>query len=165
MWSRFVALVAAASAAACNDDTATNSLGEVIPGVSITASVAGGDAGFLIASVSFNNRTREPVQVHYPAGCPVRLQFYRRGRSAPVFDEGGFPCDVATIVPFEIPSLTTRDLVSGFRSPNTILGDSLTPGQYDVIAILRITGEQPIEIEAGTVRLAPIPTAEQHMQN
>jgi hypothetical protein len=161
-WSRLIATATAITIAACGDDAATNPLnGGIVPGVTISATASGGDGELLIATVSFHNRTPAAVDVEYPAGCAVRLRLFRSGRRDSAFDERSLACDASVTLPLAIPAQETRTLVSGFRSPDAILGDSLPSGRYDVVAVLRLAGHEPVEISAGSLTLKPLVIGEQ----
>jgi hypothetical protein len=84
----------------------------------------------------------------------VRLRLYRESDQVLVYDEGRMPCTVTTPVGLRIDAQATVVLTSGNRYNPSIAGDSLPPGMYRGAALLRITGLNPIEIDAGTYRLA-----------
>jgi hypothetical protein len=56
-------------------------------------------------------------------------------------------------VPLNIAAGATANLTSGTGFPNTIEADSVPAGFYRATAVLRITGQNPIELEAGQYRL------------
>jgi hypothetical protein len=158
--SRGVAPLLVLCTSACDDKIPTDPLASVLPGLTIAASTSGGNVTFLSATVAFTNTTAETIELLHPAGCPVRLQFFPRNSTVPVFNEHDVPCEVDHVVTLTIPPQTTRNLTSGFRNPNSILGDSIPPGWYDASVVVRITGGFPFDLPAGSLQLAPIPTGQ-----
>jgi hypothetical protein len=159
LWS-YAALLSVLCIPACNDKAPTDPLGDVFPGLTISATTSGGNVTFLSATVAFTNTTAETIELLHPAACPVRLQFFQSNPTILVFHEHDVPCEYDRVVKLTIPPQSTRHLTSGFRSPNSILGDSIPSGWYDASVVIRITGEFPFDLPASSLFLAPIPTAQ-----
>jgi len=154
-----IAIVLSSLSAACGNE------GEIVdPGSTGDTSVLGGivlsavmvdvTPWYLGAQVTLTNTTDLKLERSYPAGCPVLLRLYREPDQTLVYDEGRRPCNVTTPIAFEIDAQATAVLSSGTRFNPTVAGDSIPAGTYRAAALLRITGFNPIEIDAGTYRLA-----------
>jgi hypothetical protein len=158
-------LAMAAILTACgNDDPVDPDENTTLSGLDLSASVvfiAGGGsvpAGSILAlEVEFANNTSAPIEVHYPAGCGVRARLYLVGNDNLLYDQTLFPCSIETTVGLTIPSGETRTLSSGTTFPYVIQTDSVPAGFYRATAVLRVTGGNPIEIEAGQYRLPNCP--------
>jgi hypothetical protein len=152
-------LLAVACAGA--EDPVTPDDDTVLSGVSVAASVieVDGTAGTgsrvkrMSVDVTLTNTTSSSIEYSYPAGCPTRFRLYRESDDALVYDQTALPCSVSTTASLTLAPFQARTLSSGGRFPWEISGDSLAPGNYRVTGVLRITGEEPIELEAGTYRL------------
>jgi hypothetical protein len=71
-----------------------------------------------------------------------------------VYDESRFECVADNLIDFTIGPFGTFQLASGARNPWEVSGDSLaTPATYNAAALVRVVGQSPIEIDAGTYRL------------
>jgi hypothetical protein len=71
-----------------------------------------------------------------------------------VYDQTLHGCNVTTIVPFTLGPQQSRTFTSGTRFPWEVSGDSIpTNISYRATGVLRITGENPIELEAGSYRI------------
>ena len=100
------------------------------------------------------NTTNETVEYNYPAGCPVRFRLYDLTTDALVYDQTANGCNVTTVAPLPLGPQQSRTLTSGTRFPWEVSGDSIpTSVTYRATAVLRITGENPIELEAGNYRI------------
>lgn len=77
------------------------------------------------------------------------MRFYSRGDDALVYDEAVAACSTSSTVALTVPAGGSAELVSGVHPPWGIIGDSIPAGIYRVTAVLRITGQTPIELEAG----------------
>ena len=99
--------------------------------------------------VTLTNTTDAPIVRSYPAGCPVLMRFYHSLDLSLAYDEGRRPCSVTTPVSFSVQPQESITLTSGLRFPWEILGDSLGSGAYYAAALLRVTGINPIEVDAG----------------
>lgn len=99
--------------------------------------------------VTLTNTTTEPVVRSYPAGCPVLMRFYNAQNLQLVYDEGRRRCAVTTPVQFRLAPQESMTLTSGLRFPWEILGDSLPAAAYYSAALLRLTGNNPVEVDAG----------------
>ncbi len=151
------ALPLLAAGAACGTGGVVDPRGgnEVVAGLGLTAAVVEvvhelTDVKQLTIQVTLENRTAAPITIHYQAGCPVRIRLYEPQGSTAVYDESRRPCPVTTLVPLTIAPGGTRILASGTRSPWEVSGDSLSPGAYRATGLLRLVGDAPIEVEAGT---------------
>jgi hypothetical protein len=107
----------------------------------------------LTMRVTLTNTTNQVLVRNYPAGCPVLMRFYHPLDFSLAYDEGQRPCTVTTPVEFRLEPQESMTLTSGLRFPWEILGDSLGSGAYYAAALLRITGSNPIEIDAGTTSI------------
>lgn len=146
-------------AAACGSegeivDPTNGGNASVLGGIALAASMVDVTPWYVSAQVTLTNTTDAPMQRTYPAGCPVLLRLYREPDQALVYDEGRRPCGVTTPIPFGIDALGTATLSSGTRYNPSVRGDSIPAGTYRAAVLLRITGYNPIEIDAGTYRLA-----------
>lgn len=159
----FASIIAALSVAACattgdeGDDpgittpevtgfTTSGSIGEIIT----TA------AGRTYPNIQFNVRvtvrnTSESVSMFdYRTSCPVLVILYAAdGRK--VYDETGRECDTGATT-LNVAAGGEQTLFSGIRFPYTVLGDSLSPGRYRVVALLQREA-QGIHVEAGTYNI------------
>ena len=103
--------------------------------------------------VTLTNTTNAAVVRSYPAGCPVLIRLYRVQDLALVYDEGQQPCGFTTPTDVRLEPGASATLTSGLRFPWTITGDSLSAGAYYAAALLRITGVNLIEVDAGIYSL------------
>jgi hypothetical protein len=159
-----VTLLAATGGACDNDDPvdpgAQTSINGIELGASVTNIAGGGelDPGMILAlSVTLRNTTSAPIVVNYPAGCPVRVRLYLPGNDDLLYDQTVFPCDVTTTIPLTVGAGQTRTLSSGTAFPWAVQADSVPAGFYRATAVLRIAGQNPIELEAGQYRLPNCP--------
>jgi hypothetical protein len=146
-------------AAACGRDSDIVDPGDggnnnVLGGLVLSAVMDDVTPWFLSARVTLTNTTAAAIDRTYPAGCPVLLRLYRESDQALVYDEGQRPCVVTTPIGFRVEGQASTVLASGTRFNPTVAGDSIPAGTYRAAVLLRITGMNPIEIEAGTYRLA-----------
>lgn len=151
----------AAALIACSDDPAgpDGDDGELFDGLELGATVvhiAGGGSippGTILAvEVSLRNTTSATIEKSIPAGCAVRARLYL-GNDNPVYDQTVLPCNVSTTIPLIVAPGETKHLSSGTHFPFAIEADSVPAAIYRATAVLRITGENPIELDAGTYRL------------
>jgi hypothetical protein len=159
-----LAAAACVMCASCGKDSVSPGLDETVNGLALHASVvpvfgggALGDIPMLSVGVDITNTTNDPITLHYPAGCPVRIRLYQAGNDNLVYDQSLFPCNYDVIVPLALAPGQTRSLSSGDFFPWVVGQDSVTPGYFRAVAILRITGEEPFELEAGSYRLPRCP--------
>jgi hypothetical protein len=103
----------------------------------------------LAMQVRLTNTTSQLIVRSYPSGCPVLMRFYNPLDLSLAYDEGQRPCLVTTPVEIRLQPQESIMLTSGVRFPWQITGDSLAAGAYYAAALLRITGVNPIEIDAG----------------
>jgi hypothetical protein len=162
--SRVLALLAAAGLACSDDDATGPTENTTITGLALTASVvevtAGGGSGsakLLSVQVSIRNTTDTTIARGFPAGCAVRIRLYRAGTDELVYDQTQWACEADTSVPFQLPGGQTKTLASPTFFPWNVSGDSLAAGSYRATGVLRLTGESPIELPAGTYRLPSCP--------
>jgi hypothetical protein len=127
---------------------------ELLGGIAVSASPADVSAWFVTIQVTLTNTTASAVERSYPAGCPVLIRLYREPDQVLVYDEGRRPCAVTTPIAFRLDAQESFVLTSGARYNPSVAGDSLPAGRYRAAALLRITGLNPIEIDAGSYRLA-----------
>ena len=161
-----VLTVLATACLACGGDEPVDPNGLSIDGLALEASVtniAGGGTtippgSILALQVSLRNTTNTAIQVHHPAGCAVRARLYLPGNNNLLYDQTLFPCEDEVTVALVIPAGETKTLTSGTTFPYAIQADSVPGGFYRAVAVLRITGEDPIELEAGQYRLPNCPT-------
>jgi hypothetical protein len=142
-------------AAACGDSgSIATPDGDLIPGLHLAAAVVIIESGWRPVSVqaTLTNTSSDPIEISYPAGCPVRMRFYNAD-DALVYDETTLPCLFTVVTSFTLEPGQARTLTSGAKYSWVISGDSLPRGQYRTAAILRLTGMTPIELEAGTYDL------------
>jgi hypothetical protein len=151
-------IAAAALGAACGkggDVVEPNGNGNaVLDGIALSAEVV--EITHTVTSVvqvtmqvTLRNTTSAAITRSYPAGCPVRMRFYDAQTLTLVYDEGQRPCPVTTPVQFTIQPQESMMLATGVRFPWDILGDSLASAAYYAAALVRITGLNPIEVDAG----------------
>lgn len=134
---------------------------ELIPGVTLSASVVeldvteatGSRIKMVSAEVALQNTTAEPIEHSYPGGCPVRMRLYRQSDNALIYDQTLFPCNVSAVQSFTLPAQGAKSFTSGARFPWEVAGDSIPPATYRATAVFRVTGLDPVEIEAGTYRV------------
>jgi hypothetical protein len=108
----------------------------------------------LSVQVDLTNQTGEQLARAYPAGCPVRVRLYRPLDGALVYDESRTPCTAENPVDFTIGPHGTVQPASGPRNPWFVHGDTIAaPATYNAAALVRIVGQNPIEIDSGTYRL------------
>jgi hypothetical protein len=147
--------------------------GEVIEGIGLAANmsliVSNAEANiYLVAGqVTLTNTAETAITLHYPAGCPVRMRLTEPGANGEiVYDESSLPCNLAASVDVTLQPGASTTLASTPRFPWDVAGGStcisddgvvgpacVAPGSYVASVILRITGENPIEVDAGNYRL------------
>jgi hypothetical protein len=141
-------------AVACGGDQAAGPADGAVDDLALAAAVVEIADGRMVSVQAFlTNNTSGDIAVSYPAGCPVRIRLYRQGDDALVYDEAGFPCSFAVTATLTLSPGQTRTLTSGGRFPWTVSGDSIPVGPYRATGIVRIIGENPVELEAGTYHL------------
>jgi len=154
-----IALLGSALACGGGDAAGPSQPGNVIDGVAYTATVEevvhfATTVKQVTIRVTLTNTTAATVTRSYPAGCPVRMRFYRMTDDKLVYDESQFPCGTTNTVSVTIGPKQSATVASGTRNPWEIAGDSLpVPATYYAGAIVRIVGMNPIELDAGTYRL------------
>jgi hypothetical protein len=152
--NRFCRVTLASLAAGCAESVGTTDEGNYqLDGVTITAAVVELSDKLVSVQATLSNTTAERIDLHYPAGCPVRIRLYRALDDALVYDEGIWECNYDVGVDLTVPPGGRRVLTSGTRFSWEIAGDSLPLGAYVARAILRIVGQNPIEVEAGLYNL------------
>jgi hypothetical protein len=160
VFSRMAATLFLACALACSEaggvTDATEEPGDAIDGLGLSAAVVlvqgGGGQSIMLVSLQVNvsNTTDEAITRHYPTGCPVRLRLYETGTNGRLaYDETTKPCNSSAQTPLSLQPGQTRVLTSTAQFPWEVAGDSLSPGPYHAKAILRIAGENPVELNAG----------------
>ena len=108
----------------------------------------------LTLRVELTNQSDEMLSRAYPAGCPVRIRLYRVLDNALVYDESRFPCGAESPIGFSLGPQQSIAISSGTRNPWEVAGDSLpVPASYYAAALVRVVGQNPIEIDAGVYRL------------
>jgi hypothetical protein len=170
-----IPVVALLVAVSCGDDggVITGPDEPAIDGIGLAASVnlipANPAAGIYLAAgqVTLTNTSESALTLHYPAGCPVRMRLTETGANGTiVYDEASIQCNVATAVDLTLQPGASTTLASTPRFPWDVAGgsvciidegvagpDCIPPGAYVASVILRIIGEDPIELDAGTYRL------------
>jgi hypothetical protein len=103
--------------------------------------------------VTLRNTTGQTVTRSYPAGCPVRIRLYRLLDGALVYDESDIECAFADPTTITLAPGESRTLQSGPRWPPAVVGDSLPASTYNVRAVLKTEGTEPVEISAGAYRI------------
>ena len=167
--------VAILSVTSCGGDggAITGPDGQAIEGVDLSASVnrivsnAGANIYLVAGQVTLTNTTASAITLHYPAACPVRMRLSEAsGNGAIVYDESSLPCNFAAAVDVTLQPGASTTLASTPRFPWDVAGGTtcisdegvvgpacVPPGVYIASVILRITGENPIELDAGDYRL------------
>jgi hypothetical protein len=155
--------MAVAGLACSSDETVAPDQQEAIEGLDLSAEVVrintgGAFANGMILSVQVNvtNTTSQTVSRTMPAACAVRVRLYLQDTDLR-YDQTTFPCNAETVVPLVLSPGETKSLTSGSYFPINILADSVPAAFYRATAVLRITGENPVEIEAGQYRLPNCP--------
>jgi hypothetical protein len=150
----------AAAGLSCSSDETTAPDEQPIPGINISAAVmtiAGGGAyapGMLLSlGATITNTTNAAVTLSTPAGCAVRVRLYQLSGAKRVYDQTTFPCDAAVTVPLNLAAGESKTIPSQTTFPHNLESDSIPPATYRATAVVRITGQAPIELEAGSYRL------------
>jgi hypothetical protein len=102
-------------------------------------------------TVELVNGSGTPQSVTFPDGCVVLMRVYDGGTDL-VWDMGDAVGFTQTLVEVELAPGASEIFQSGLVSAATILGDSLSNGEYRITAYLR-PGEV-VELNAGTADLA-----------
>lgn len=100
--------------------------------------------------VSVLNNTGSVKTMHYRPSCSIRLQV-RTPADVTVYDETSRDCDT-DLATLTVPPQSQRSFYSGIRFPTAVLGDSIVPGRYRIVAVLQ-TDEEPVFIEAGSYNI------------
>ncbi len=116
--------------------------------------------GFVIAesfpvqlgiTVELENESTTPQSVTFPNGCVVLMRAYDSG-TEPAWDLGqAVGCTLALVEVDLVPG-EREEFDTGLVSAATILGDSLSNGEYRITAYLR--PGQIVELDAGMADLA-----------
>ena len=116
--------------------------------------------GFVIAesfpvqlgiTVELENESTTPQSVTFPDGCVVLMRAYDSG-TEPAWDMGqAVGCTLALVEVDLVPG-EREEFDTGLVSAATILGDSLSNGEYRITAYLRLG--QIVELDAGMADLA-----------
>jgi hypothetical protein len=127
----------------------------MLDGLEVTAAVTSvpGAGPPLAVLVTLRNTTSATIVRTYPAGCPVRIRLFRLDDDTALYDETAHECLGTTPVEISVAPGASKVLTSGTRSPWAIHGDSLAGATYRFAAVLRIVGENPIELDAGLYKL------------
>jgi hypothetical protein len=97
--------------------------------------------------VTLSNSSASAKTVTYRTGCSVRIQL-RASDDTKLYDETSRDCSpgLATLT---IRPQSRETLFSGIRFPTSVLGDSIVPGRYRIVAVLQ-REDSPLHIEAGS---------------
>jgi hypothetical protein len=152
-------------AASCGDGDGAGPVEEESPvsGITISAvtvqylgnpdAIPSKQAWYSLVRVSLTNVTGEAITLHHPAGCAVTVRLYTTPTDVMVYDEAVAACAVATPVAVVVPPGETRTLESATKPPWVITGDSLPADGYRFAGVLRLMGNNPIELDAGVHNL------------
>ncbi len=157
-------VVVAAFLAGCGDGgTVTDPLdgGGIAPGLTVTGLVQEiihdcdtcTDIKQLTVQITITNQSDVARTVYYEAGCPVRIRLYPLNGTVAVYDEARLPCPVTTLVPLTVLAGGTQTMTSGSRQPWVVHGDSIPMGPYRAVGLVRLLGDAPVAVEAGTYLL------------
>lgn len=160
---RILWLALAAAALACGSDGVTET--DTVNGVKYTArfvgNVSSGTGTFTTVIATLQNVSSSSQDRDYPVSCPVRIRLYRPADGFKMYDETRSACvsDTATL---SIPVSESRELQSGIRTAEFLLGDSLPYQTYAVRAVVQTEGANELEVVAGAwtfTQPAPAPPA------
>jgi hypothetical protein len=156
-WASVVTAIVVTACATTADEDVPDELTEpTANGVNATASVTeiitNSTPPTSFPKIQFNvkvtlaNTTGSAKTITYRAGCSVRIQL-RAADDSNLYDETARDCDpgLATIT---IPAQSQQLMYSGIRFPTSVLGDSLAPGRYRVVAVFQ-RDDGALHIEAG----------------
>lgn len=100
--------------------------------------------------ITVENVTASATDVTYRTSCPVRMELYKQDGTK-VYDESVREC-AAGLSTISVAAGAREFLFSGVRFPTTVLGDSLSPGRYRVVAVLQ-KDDAPLRVEAGNYNI------------
>jgi hypothetical protein len=159
-WAAVTALVVTACATTADEDAPEDLTEPTVNGISATASVNEIVTYSVPATtypkiqfsvkVTLANTTGTTATVSYRTACSVRIQL-RRADDSKVYDETTRACEPG-VASLTIPAQSQQTLFSGIRFPATVLGDSLAPGRYRVVAVLQ-KDDAALLIDAGTYNI------------
>jgi hypothetical protein len=116
--------------------------------------------GFVIAesfpvqlgiTVELENESTTPQSVTFPDGCVVLMRAYNSG-TEPAWDMGQAVGCTLALVQVDLAPGEREEFDTGLVSAASILGDSLSNGEYRITAYLR--PGQIVELDAGMADLA-----------
>ena len=103
-------------------------------------------------TVEIENKSTTSQSVTFPDGCVVLMRAYLSGNSDPAWDMSGAVFCTLALVQVDLAPDESKEFQTGLVSAQTILGDSLSNGEYRITAYLR--PGQMVELDAGMADLA-----------
>ena len=100
--------------------------------------------------VTLANTSGSAATLSYRTACAVRIQL-RAADDSKVYDETSRDCEPG-LTSLTIGAQSQQTLFSGIRFPVSVLGDSLAPGRYRVVAVVQ-QDAGPLHIEAGSYNI------------
>ena len=150
------ALVVAACASRADEDVPDDVTSPTGNGIHVTASVSeivtNSNPPTPYPKIQFSvkvtlaNTSGTAATLSYRPACAVRIQL-RRADDSKVYDETTRQCEPG-LASITIAAQSQETLNSGIRFPTSVLGDSLAPGRYRVVAVFE-KDDAPLYIEAG----------------
>ncbi len=148
------AILAAAFAAACGDDSSGPSgttHGDIVYTATVNEVTSSTSRQFSV-SVTLRNTGNVTATRRHPVGCAAVIRLYRFSDNALLYDESKRPCPSTDSATVTIPAGSSVQLSTGLRFPMTIT-DSLPTTRYRVRAVMRTEPGNPFEVVAGDYQM------------